>query len=86
MYVKSGKNVIISFSLPHESGTLYNILSNINLNGINLTNIESRPLKGKTWEYKFFVTMEGNMDDPRTISALSGIYRDSLDFRLIGTY
>ncbi len=86
IYVKNRKNVSIRFSLPHESGTLYNILGHINQNGINMTSIESRPLKGKKWEYSFFITMDGCLEEANTINALKGIYRDSTDFRLIGTY
>ncbi|MGN0393905.1 MAG: prephenate dehydratase domain-containing protein [Coprococcus sp.] len=86
IYVKNRKNITIRFSLPHESGTLYNILGHINLNGINMTSIESRPLKGKKWEYSFFITMDGCLEDAHTINALMGICNDSTDFRLIGTY
>ena len=86
IYVKFAKNVSIRFSLRDESGTLYNILGHINMNGINMTSIESRPLKGRKWEYSFFITMDGNLSDANTINALKGIYRDSTDFRLIGTY
>lgn len=86
IFVKKAKNISIRFSLPDESGTLYNILSHINLNGINMTSIESRPLEGRKWEYSFFVTMEGNLLDSRTKHALQGIYKDAMDFRLIGTY
>ncbi len=86
IYEKNAKNISICFSLPDESGTLYNILSHINLNGINMTSIESRPLVGRKWKYSFFVTMEGSLLDTRTQSALQGIYNDSMDFKLIGTY
>lgn len=86
IYEKKAKNISICFSLPDESGTLYNILSHINLNGINMTSIESRPRPGRKWEYSFFVTMEGSLLDPKTINALQGICKDSIDFRIIGTY
>lgn len=77
---------VSAFPYADESGTLYNILGHINMNGINMTSIESRPLKGRKWEYSFFITMDGNLSDANTINALKGIYRDSTDFRLIGTY
>lgn len=86
MFNKTAKNISICFSLPDESGTLYNILGHINLNGINMTSIESRPLVGRKWEYSFFVTMEGNLLDVRTQNALQGIKNDSSDFKIIGTY
>ena len=86
IFVEKAENISIRFSLPDESGTLYNILSHINLNGINMTSIESRPLTGRKWEYAFFVTMEGSLLDSRTRHALQGICEDAMDFRLIGTY
>lgn len=86
IYVKFAKNVSIRFSLPDESGTLYSILGHINMNEINMTSIESRPLKGRKWEYSFFITLDGNLSDVNTINALKGIYKDSGDFKLIGTY
>ena len=84
--VKSLKNVCICFSLPDESGTLYKVLRHINHNGINMTSIESRPLQGRKWEYKFFVTLEGGLTDQNTIRALKGIEKDSINFKIIGTY
>ncbi len=83
---KYAKNISICFSLPDESGTLYNILGHINVNGINMTSIESRPLAGRKWEYLFFITMQGSLLDIKTRNALQGIYNDSTDFKLIGTY
>ena len=44
---KAGK-ISICFELPHESGTLYNMLSHIIYNGLNMTKIESRPIPGKS--------------------------------------
>ena len=85
-YVKSSANVSICFSLPHESGTLYSILGHIKHDGLNMTSIESRPLRGRKWEYSFFITLEGNLQDSATVDALERIRDDSLDFKIIGTY
>ena len=86
IFEKRAKNISICFSLPDESGTLYNILGHINVNGINMTSIESRPLAGRKWEYLFFITMQGSLLDIKARNALQGIYNDSTDFKLIGTY
>lgn len=86
IFVRSAKNISICFSLPHESGTLYNILGHINKNGLNMNSIESRPLQGRKWEYAFFITIEGNLQDEATVKTLEDIERDSMDFRIIGNY
>lgn len=86
IHVKSSKNVCICFSLPDESGTLYNILRHVNDNGINMTSIASRPLKGRKWEYEFFITLEGMLLETNTVMALKGIEKDSINFKIIGTY
>lgn len=85
-YVKSAGNISVCFALPHESGTLYSILGHIKHNGLNMTSIESRPLRGRKWEYSFFITLEGSLMDPATIDALDHINKDSMDFKIIGTY
>lgn len=85
-YVKSSSNVSICFSLPHESGTLYSILGHIKHDGLNMTSIESRPLRGRKWEYSFYITLEGSLQDNATVDALDRIRNDSLDFKIIGTY
>lgn len=85
-YVRSSKNISICFSLPHESGSLYGMLGHIMHNGLNMTSIESRPLKGRKWEYLFFITLEGSLMDARTVDALEKIRDDSQGFKIIGTY
>ena len=42
-------------------------------NGLNMTKIESRPIPGKTWEYRFFVDFEGNLRDSAVKNALRGM-------------
>ena len=54
IYVKDAHKISIFFELHHESGTLYNMLSHIIYNGLNMTKIESRPITGKNWQYRFF--------------------------------
>ena len=85
-YVKTSNNISICFSLPHESGTLYSILGHIKHDGLNMTSIESRPLRGRKWEYSFFITLEGSLMDAAAIDALERIAKDSMDFKIIGTY
>ena len=73
VYEKSAAKVSVCFELPHESGTLYNMLSHFIYNGLSMTKIESRPITGKKWEYRFFVDFEGNLEEPAVKNALRGL-------------
>lgn len=84
--MKNANRVSICFEIAHESGSLYHILSHFIYNNINMTNIQSRPMKGKTWEYRFFVDFEGNLEDTGVINALKGVKEEAVSMRILGTY
>ena len=86
IYVKDAHKISIFFELPHESGTLYNMLSHIIYNGLNMTKIESRPITGKNWQYRFFVDFEGNLKDSAVKNALRGIEAEADRMRILGNY
>ncbi len=48
--------------------------------------IESRPVPGRSWEYRFFVDIEGNLENPGVINALYGISREAQNMRILGNY
>jgi chorismate mutase/prephenate dehydratase len=72
--------------MAHESGSLYHMLSHFIYNNINMTNIQSRPIKGKNWEYRFFVDFEGRLEDTGVINALRGIKEEATSMKILGTY
>lgn len=86
IYTKNASKVCICFELPHSSGTLYNMLSHFIYNGLNMTKIESRPLKDKSWEYRFFVEFEGRFDEAGTINAIQGIMEEANSIKVLGNY
>lgn len=86
IYLKDSNKVSICFQLPHECGTLYNMLSHFIFNGLNMTKIESRPIEGKKWEYRFFVEIEGNLQDPGVRNALRGIREEAGSYRMLGNF
>ena len=86
VYVRDAKTVSVCFELAHESGSLYNILSHFIYNNINMTRIESRPVEGKTWEYRFIVDVEGNLGEAGIRNALRGINEEALNFKILGNY
>lgn len=85
-YTKDAGKISISFSLLHESGTLYNILSHFIYNDLNLSHIESVPLPEKQWEYRFYIDISGNLHDPAVRNALQGVRAEVADFKILGNY
>lgn len=86
VYHKDANKVSICFEIAHESGSLYNILSHFIFNNLNMTNIESRPIEDKKWEYKFFVDFEGKLGDASVKNALKGVGAEALKLMVLGNY
>lgn len=85
-YLKGSNKISICFELPHTSGSLYNMLSHFIYNNLNMTKIESRPLEGRNFEYRFFVDFEGNLQDAGVKNALFGIKEEAVNLRILGNY
>lgn len=85
-YRKDAGKLSLSFELLHKSGSLYNILGNFIFNHVNMMKIESRPIPGRNWEYRFFIDIEGNLNDPGIQNALRGIAAESRNMRILGNY
>ena len=86
LYRKKASKISITFELPHRSGTLYNILGHFIFNGVNMRMIESRPIPGRSWEYRFFVDIEGNLADAAIQNALNGVAAEAQNMRILGNY
>lgn len=86
VYCRDAGKISICFELPHRSGTLYNILGHFIFNHVNMVMIESRPIPGRNWEYRFFVDIEGNLEDAAVKNALKGIGAEALNLRILGNY
>ncbi len=78
--------VSICVELAHESGSLYNILSHIIFNDLNMTKIESRPIEDRKWEYRFFIDFEGSLDDAAVRNTLKGMAAEALSLKVLGNY
>lgn len=76
----------VLFVVSHAPGTLFRALQIFYEKGINLTKIESRPNKGKPWEYIFFIDFEGHATDPHVAQALHEVKEHVLFVKLLGSY
>jgi chorismate mutase/prephenate dehydratase len=80
------KKISICVELNHEVGSLYKLLSYISIFGLNMNKIESRPIPGKNFEYRFFIDFEGNISQPDVVSALRGIRQGANKIWFLGNY
>lgn len=87
-FVGCGKNDMTTLvvSIKDKPGTLSKILNLFSQNGINLTNIFSRPSKKKIFDYIFFIDFLGNTNDPKVKETLSDISEMVTNFKLLGSY
>lgn len=85
--LKSGNDITsIMFSVKDQPGILWRALGSFARRGINLSKIESRPLKGKAWEYVFFVEMDGHVSEPRIQKALAALEKYAVFVKVLGSF
>lgn len=86
IFRRDANKISICFEVPHESGSLYHMLSHIIYNNLNMTRIESRPIEGRNWEYRFFIDFEGNLADGAVKNALRGLRDEARNMKILGNY
>lgn len=67
-------------------GALHALLHQFAERGVNLTRIQSRPTPGHTWEYLFFIEVQGHATDRPIIGALEEVRRLAKFFKVLGSY
>lgn len=76
----------VAFSGPNEPGLLHRCLAVFARRGIDLTRIESRPLRGASWEYVFYVDFADSTGDDRVQSALEELRGTATMVKVLGSY
>ncbi len=69
-----------------QSGALHDLLGPFARNGVNLTAVQSRPMKGKPWEYIFIVDMEGHKEDAPVARALEEAGAVAASHKVLGSF
>ena len=73
------------FSLPHTQGSLSKVLTLLSFYEINLSKIQSLPIIGREWEYRFYVDVTFD-DAVRYRQAIEAARPLTSDFRILGEY
>ena len=76
----------VLFTTRNIPGSLFRALSAFALRDISLSKIESRPLRGKPWEYLFYLDFLGHVEDPKVKNALNHLQELADTYRVLGCY
>ena len=76
----------IVFALDNKSGSLYKALELLAKEKINMTKIESRPMKDELGKYIFFIDIDGNIDDADIYFALDKVKQNTFFYKFLGSY
>src|SRR5258706_184611 len=74
------------FSTKNVPGALFRALAVLALRDLNLVKIESRPLRGKPWEYLFYIDLMGHREDQKVRNALGHLAEFADFLRVLGSY
>lgn len=86
IFKNDATKISLCLEVPHESGSLYHMLSHFIYNNLNMTKIESRPIEDRNWEYRFFIDFEGNLADSAVKNALRGLRDEARSLKILGNY
>ena len=87
MALYQGANKIsLMLSAAHRPGSLYRLMSHIAVEEMNLTKLESRPIPGKDFEFRFFFDIEGSILDEGTRALIQQLRDDADQFVFLGNY
>lgn len=86
IFLRAAKKISIVIEVEHESGALYRALSHFIYNDLNMTKIESRPIRDRSFEYRFFIDFDGNFQDSSVRNALRGLRDETKSLKVLGNY
>ena len=72
-------------SASHRPGSLYSLIAKFATRGINICKLESRPIPGKDFEFRFYFDVEASVHDPDTQTVLSQLEKEDF-FTFLGAY
>jgi prephenate dehydratase len=74
------------FQLDHRPRALYNALEPFARRNVNLMKIESRPVHGSPWQYRFYLDLQASRRDPEVAAALGELEKLVVELRILGSY
>lgn len=85
--IRSGKDTTcLLFSVDDSPGSLFDVLRHFAERGINLKKLQSRPVRGESWDYIFYVEVSGHVTDRPVVTALEAIKRSTKYLKVLGSF
>lgn len=84
--LKSSDKTSIVVELKHAPGSLAKFINVFVLANVNLTKIESRPIVGRPWEYRFYIDYEQNAYSRGGQLLVEELRKNAVSLRLLGSY
>ena len=78
--------ISMMIEIPHRPGSLYSLLSRFSMLGLNLTKLESRPIPGREFEFKFYFDLEASVYSDEVVSLLCELAAGPDAFEFLGSY
>jgi chorismate mutase/prephenate dehydratase len=73
-------------SVPNKAGAVFHMLEPLSRNAVSMTRFESRPARVGTWEYYFYVDVDGHQEDPTVATALAELQKACAFYKCLGSY
>ena len=82
----TSERVFFSAVCPHRPGSLLQLLQIIAKSGVNMTKIESRPVKNRPGDYRFFIEADIDISSAAAKEMLASVRENTLECKLLGAY
>jgi len=86
VFPRGGVKTSIVFGVKNEPGVLFKVLSVFALRNIDLSKIESRPIKGRPWEYQFYLDLQIDVRSRECLNAFRHLREMTPYFKILGSY
>ena len=84
--IPNANKITLIVAVKHETGSLYKMLASFYHTGLNMMNLQSRPMVGKSWEYFFYIDVTGNLSDPLVADVMEEVKAKSTYVKVLGNY
>ena len=76
----------VILSVNNKPGAVHQLLAPMAKHGVSMNRLESRPARRGTWEYFFYIDMDGHANDPKVAAALTELQAEAAFFKNLGSY